>query len=63
MLMGMENMMVIDLMEENGSEWKIDSIKEVFDGRDVDNILAMPIMDEIGEDKRCWKFTTHEDYT
>jgi hypothetical protein len=55
--------MVIDLTEENGSEWKIDGIKEVFNGRDVENILAMPIMDKIGEDIQCWKFTTHGDYT
>lgn len=32
-------------------------------GRDVESILAMSIMDEIGEDERCWKFTTYEDYT
>lgn len=55
--------MVIDLTEENRSEWKIDGMKEVFNGRDVESILAMSIMDEIGEDKRCWKFTTYGDYT
>jgi len=41
---GTENMMVSDLMEEKGSEWKIDVIKEVFNERDAKNILAMPII-------------------
>lgn len=43
--------MVSDLMEERGSEWKIDVIKEVFNERDAKNIL----MDEMGEDKLCLK--------
>lgn len=45
--------MVRDLIEERGSEWKIDVIKEIFNERDAKNILAMPVMDEMGEDKLC----------
>jgi len=56
-------MMVSDLMEENRSEWKIDVIKEAFNKRGVGNIFSLPIMDEIREDKQCWKFTTYGDYT
>jgi len=49
-LSGMENMMVSELIEENENEWKTDVIKEVFKERDVENILVMPIMDEMGVD-------------
>lgn len=52
--MGMKNMMVSYLMEKNNSEWKTDIINELFNEKDVDNILAMSIMDEMGEDKQCW---------
>lgn len=31
--------------------------------REVSRIYSMPIMDEMGEDKQCWKFTTHGNYT
>lgn len=51
---GMKNMMVSYLMEKNNSEWKTDVINELFNEKDVDNILVMSIMDEMGEDKRCW---------
>jgi len=43
-------MMVSELIEENENEWKTDVIKEVFKERDVENILVMPIMDEMGVD-------------
>jgi hypothetical protein len=51
--MGKEGMMVSELIEEDGNAWKEDVIKEMFNERDAENILAMPIMDDIGEDKRC----------
>jgi len=35
----------------------------VFNERDAENILAMPIMDEMGVDKQCWIFTIHGYYT
>lgn len=60
---GMEGVMVNELIEEDNHEWKLDVITEVFNERDAKNILAMPIIDEIGEDKTCWKFTSHGEYT
>jgi len=32
-------------------------------GMSIENIIALPITDEIGEDKQCWKFTSHGEYT
>jgi len=61
--MGREGMTVSELIEDDGNEWKVDVIQEVFNERDAENILAMPIMDDMGEDKRCWKFTNHGEYT
>ena len=60
---GREGMTVSELIDENGNEWKVDVIKEVFNERDAENILAMPIMDDMGQDRRCWKFTTQREYT
>jgi hypothetical protein len=60
---GMKGMMVSELVEKDNHEWKVDVIKEVFNERDAKNILAMPIIDEIGEDKQCWKFTSHGECT
>jgi hypothetical protein len=27
-------------------------------GMPIENIIALPIIDEIGKDKQCWKFTS-----
>jgi len=59
---GREGMMVREIIEDDTNEWKMDVIKEVFNERHTENILAMPIMDDMGEDKRCWKFIKHSDY-
>jgi hypothetical protein len=44
-------MMVSELIEEGDNYWKMNIIKEVFNERDAENILPMPIMDNMGEHK------------
>lgn len=45
-------MTVRELIEDDSNEWKVNVIRKVFNEIDVENILAMPIMDDMGEDKR-----------
>lgn len=55
--------MVRDLIDVNGKVWKENEVKAMFNESDIENILAMLIIDQASEDKQFWQFTTDGDYS
>jgi hypothetical protein len=60
---GSENLVVSDLIDHNAHVWRTNIINELFNARDAQTIVAMPIIDEVEEDKRIWNFTPHGEYS
>jgi len=52
--LGVENLVVSDLIDHNAHVWWRDIIKRIFNERDVQTIVVMPVIDEVEEEKNVW---------
>ena len=60
--MGVEDLVVSDLIDHNAHVWRTNIINGLFNERDVKTIASMPIINEVEEDKHLWNFTPHGEY-
>jgi hypothetical protein len=63
LIFGRENMCIHDFIEEGGREWRRSAILEYFNERDAQNILNIPLFDDMKENASSWKFSRSGEYS
>lgn len=61
--LGVENLIVSNLIDHSAHVWWTDIFERLFNERDAQTIIVMPIIDEEEEEKHVWNFKPHGEYS